>query len=306
MRIFSGSSSQKLGEGLAKALNEKLFLPEKFVFPDGEERIRILEKVLDEDVVIVESLSPPVNENLIELCFITDGVKRSGGKRVTAVIPYLGYQRQDRVFREGEAVSLHVVIKILEAVGVDRIITFDLHSIKIPELFHIPVLHLSAIPLFAKTIKKMRLPKKSVVLISPDMGGVRRVKLLLEQLDGVATASIVKDRDLVTGAVTAKKFSSASNITELKNKTAIIVDDMISGGGTIIKAVELLKEHGVAKIVVFATHPLFSQNAATLLQDAPIDRVYVTDTIFVPKKKRFAKLEILSIADMVAQNLKTV
>ncbi len=302
MKLYGGSSNRKLGERIGKQLNLPLCLPEKFVFPDGEERIRILEKVVGEDCVVVQTLSTPVNEHLVELAFIVDALKRSGANSATLVVPYLGYQRQDHVFRDGEAVSLEVVIKLLESVGADKIICFDLHSIRIPELFHIKVSHLSGLPLFAEKIKELTQGSESdAVLISPDMGGVARIKKLSDLLGGMSFASIEKNRDLATGGVTAKELHEG----QVKGKTAFIVDDMISSGGTIVKAVELLKEEGVKKISVFATHPVFSQNASALLQDAPIEKVYVTDSINISKSKKFPKLEILSISKMVAEELKS-
>ncbi len=300
MKIFSGTANPKLAEKLAKELKLPLFLPEKFVFPDGEERIRILERVVDEIIVLVQPLSPPVNENLIELCLIVDALKRSGAKKILAIVPYLGYQRQNRVFRSGEAVSLIVVVKILESVGIDKILTFDLHSIKIPQFFKIPVVHLSALPLFAEKIKTEDLNKVGSFLVSPDMGGVRRVKILSGMLNDLPWVAIEKERDLATGKIQVGKINLGPGLKSLKKKTAIIVDDMISGGGTIVKAVEFLKKEGVAQIFAFVTHPVFSQNAAALLQKTGIERIYVTDTVFVPKEKRFSRLEILSVTKMIA------
>lgn len=302
MKIFTGSANQKLAELVATKLGTGLSIPEKFIFPDGEERIRITERVVDEAVTVIQPLSSPVHENLIELLFIVDAARRSGAKKVIAVIPYLGYQRQDRVFRSGEAVSLLVIIKMIEAIGVDKVLTFDLHSIKIPQLFGVPVSHLSALPLFAEKIKKMSLAH--AVLVSPDMGGVRRIKILSGMLGDMPYASIEKERDLVTGSIQAQKVNLPPGVGSLRNRNIMLVDDMISGGGTVVKAVELLKKEGAGKIFVFATHAVFSQNAPVLLAAAPIEKVFVTDTINVSKKKRFPKLEILSVADMIAGELR--
>lgn len=302
MKVFAGSSNRKLGERVAKELGTTLLLPEKFVFPDGEERIRILEKVLDDDAVIVQSLSTPVNEHIVELLFIIDALKRSGAKSATLVVPYLGYQRQDHIFRDGEAVSLEVVIKILEVVGADKIICFDLHSIRIPELFHIPAIHLSALSIFADKIKELSsgLPRENFVLMSPDNGAVGRIKKISSLLDGMNFGFIEKDRDLASGGVTAKEIHDG----DVKGKIIFIVDDMISSGGTIVKGVELLKKEGAGKIYVFATHPVFSQNASALLQDVPVEKVFVTDSINISKYKKFPKLEILSISKMIAGELR--
>lgn len=299
MKVFSGSSNKPLAEKIAKELkNGKLSPLEIHIFPDGEKRVRVLEKVVDKECVIVQPTSTPTDQNYMELFFIVDAIRRSGAKAVTAVIPYLGYQRQDHIFRDGEAVSLEVVIRTLEAVGMDKLILLDLHSIRIPELFHIPVCHLSALPLFAEKIKKNGWTNSNTGLVSPDMGGVRRIKLLSEMLSGMPYAAIVKNRNLATGE------TSADEIEGKLKKRALIVDDMISSGSTIITAVNLLLQKGVEEIYVFATHPVFSDAAPEVLQKSVAQKVFVTDTIEVLKKKQFPKLEILSIAKMIANELK--
>lgn len=297
MKIFSGSSNKPLAEEIAASLNLELYPMEVFIFPDGERRIRILEKVLGEDTIVVQSTSPPTDENYMELFFIVDGLKRSGAKSVTGVVPYLGYQRQDHVFREGEAVSAKVIAEILETVGINKLIAVELHSLKIKELFNIPVVHLSPLSMFAKEILEKGWDKDST-LISPDMGGIRRIKLMSAMLSNMSFAVIEKNRDLATGNVTADKIQGAIS------KNVIIVDDMISSGGTIAIASKLLRKKGAENIVVFATHPVFSELAPKILQDSFVKSVYVTDTIFVPESKRFPKLKILSVAELIAKNLK--
>src|SRR3989344_3409205 len=293
MKIFSGTASKTLAQNVAKELKLKLSEIELHIFPDGEKRIRVVDEVVDEDCVVIQSTSTDTDKNYMELLFITDALKRSGAKNVTAVIPYLGYQRQDHVFRSGEAVSLEVVIRILEAVGVDRVITVDLHSIKIPELFHIPAVHLSALSLFAENIKKM----PNVVLVSPDMGGIRRIEILSKMLGGMPYAAIEKNRDLKSGII------EAQTIHGKVKEYAVIVDDMISTGSTIAVAADLLAKKGATEIVVFATHPVFSKDASMLLQKSKVKKVFVTDTIEVPKEKQFPKLEVLSVAGMIATSL---
>ncbi len=303
MKIFSGFSNIKLAEGVALSLGTKYFLPERFVFPDKEVRVRITEKVVGENAIIIQPQCAPVNENIIETCFIADALKRNGAASVTLVAPYLGYQRQDHVFRDGEAVSLEVVIKMIESCGIDKIMVFDLHSIKIPELFKIPVVHLSAFPLFAQRIRSMIHITDKPLIVSPDRGGLRRAKQLSKFLKGSSLAYIEKSRDLATGSVEAKELKVEDG-SLIRARNTFIVDDMISSGGTILKAVEFLKKKGVGSISVFATHAVFSQNAPMLLQDLSIDKVYVTDSIFTAKNKRFPKLEVLSIAGMIADSLK--
>lgn len=301
MRIFSGTSNKPLAEKIAKALNLSLSELEIYIFPDGEKRIRILDSVLDQHTVIVQPTSTPADQSYMELFFIVDALKRSGAKSVTAVVPYLGYQRQDHIFRDGEGVSLEVVRRTLEAVGVNRLIGFDFHTVRVPQLFKIPVSHLSALPLFAERIKKEGWTNGDTTLIAPDKGGIRRIKILSDLLNGMPYGSIEKNRDLVTGEVTAEEIDIQGG--ELK-KRALIVDDMISSGGTIVTAINLLLRKGAEEIYVFATHPVFSDAASEVLQKSAAKKVFVTDSILIPEQKQFNKLHILSISRMVAKEIK--
>jgi len=298
MKIFSGSSNKPLAEKTAKELDVEVSLLEISVFPDRERRIRVVNSVVDEKTVVFQPTSTPPDQNYMELFFIADALKRSGASTVTAVIPYLGYERQDHVFRDGEAVSLEVIIKTLERVGVDKLVAFDLHSVKVPELFTIPVLHLSALDLFAQKIKELGLTENSV-LVSPDMGGIRRIKMLSESLGNMPYATVEKNRNLETGDI-----SDSSMEGNVNGKTAIIVDDMISTGRTIVAAEKILLKNGVKKVLVFATHAVFSANATELLQNLKAEKVFVTDTIFIPKEKYFDKLEVISVSSIIAQGLR--
>lgn len=298
MLIFSGSSNKPLAEKVAVKMGHKLQETEIFVFPDGERRIKVLESVLGHDTVIIQPTAPPVDTNYMELCLIIDALKRTGARHVTVVIPYLGYQRQDHVFRDGEARSLEVVIRIIETAGADRIIGFDFHTIKTPEIFHIPVAHLSALPLFAEHIKSQGFNKEDTVLVTPDMGGIRRIKLLSELLDDMAYISIVKDRDLVSGNIESNSFDGTIK------KRVVIVDDMASSGNTLVKAADLMLNNGAEEAYSFVTHAVFSPEAPSLLQNSSLKEIYVTDTILVTDDKKFEKLNILSVAPLIAQQLK--
>ncbi|HKC14834.1 MAG TPA: ribose-phosphate pyrophosphokinase [Patescibacteria group bacterium] len=291
MKIFSGSSNPALAQKIAGKLNLKLSELEIHIFPDGEKRIRVTDEVVEEDVILIQSTSIPVDQNYIELFLILDALKRSGARSITLVAPYLGYQRQDHIFRDGEEVGFKMMADILENLKVDKLITFDLHSIKLPEFFKIPVVHLTALDLFAEKIDK------DSILVSPDMGGIRRIKHL-SQNSGLSFATIEKNRDLKTGKVQSEKIDG-----DVQNKNTAIVDDMISTGETIEAAVELLKKNGAGKISVFATHAVFADGAEKLLSKLPVEQVVVTDTIDIPQEKRFPKLEILSVADLIYKNL---
>ncbi len=300
MKIFSGTSNLLLAEKIAKNLGLKVSPLDIFVFPDGEKRVRVIDRVVDEHCIVVQPTNLPADNSYMELFFIVDALKRSGAEFVTAIVPYLGYQRQDHIFRDGEAVSLEVIAKTLDSTGLDRLICLDLHSVKIPQVFKISVEHLSALPLFAKRIAILCQQVNNCILISPDMGGIARIKKLSEMIGNFTYAAIEKDRDLTTGNVASKSFGEG-RITN--QKIAFVVDDMISSGKTISKAAELLKNNGVEKIYVFVTHAIFSDDASQILESAPVEKVFVTDSVYIPKKKHFSKLEILSVADIIAKDL---
>ncbi len=354
VKIFSGTSNIVLATAIAHDLGLQLSPLDIHIFPDGEKRVRVVDRVVDEHVIVIAPTAPPVDTNYMELFFIVDGLKRSGAEVVTAVVPYLGYQRQDHIFRDGEAVSLEVVAKTLTSVGTNKVIAVDLHALRTPDLFPIPMTHLSALPLFAEKIKEIlriktplfsndaqdepkklqsqdqsslsesRLPDRGSegvkstfnsfenkdsfallnsdsVLVSPDMGGVRRVKILSELLDGMSFAAIEKDRDLVNGNVTSQAFG-IGDVTG--KKVAFIIDDMISSGKTIAVAVDLLRKNGIEKIFVFATHAIFSEEAPQILQFTRTQEIFVTDTVFIPEDKKFSKLTVLSVAKTIAEALR--
>lgn len=298
MKLFSGNANKPLAEKIAHELGLSVSPVEIFIFPDGERRVQIQERVVDEDVIIVQPTTPPVDTHYFELFFLSDAAKRSGARSVTAVVPYLGYQRQDHVFRDGEAVSLEVIVNTMQSVSIDKVISYDLHTAKIPEVFSIPMTHLSALPIFAEEIKKRGWSGLDTVLVSPDMGGIRRIKQISEMLNSMPYAVIEKNRDLATGHV-----EMASIEGEITHRV-LIVDDMISSGGTIVKAAEALKEKGAKEVYVFVTHPVFSKDAPKLLEGSVVDKVFVTDSVFVPEEKRFPKLQILSLAPAIAEVLR--
>lgn len=291
MKIFSGTSNKPLALEIAKKLNKDLATLEIHEFDDGEKRVRVVNGDLEEEVILIHSTGIPVNENYIELFLSLDALKRSGAASITLVSPYMGYERQDHVFRDGEEVGFEMIANILQTLRVDKLISLDFHSIKIPEFFKIPVVHLSALELFAKKIEK------ETALVSPDMGGIRRIKILSE-LTGCSFATIEKNRDLASG-----KISSTTIDGEVKGKDVAIVDDMISTGETIKAAVELVKKNGAKNVSVFATHAVFAKDCHKLLSGLPVEKVYVTDTLDIPNGKRFEKLEIISVAGLIAQNL---
>jgi ribose-phosphate pyrophosphokinase len=297
MKLFAGSASKQLGSDIAKIMGLPLSEVEHHIFPDGEQRVQLREDVVSQDVVIIQSTGMPTDKHYIELFLLLDAATRNGAKSVIAVIPYLGYSRQDHIFRTGEARSLEVMIHGLEMNGATDVIGFDFHSIKIESLFPLPVTQLSALPLFASEIKKHGFLDNDTVLVSPDMGGLRRLGILTGMLGGMEQVSVEKDRDLTTGEI------AESGIHGTVKKRCLVVDDMISSGRTIVQAADSLLQNGAEEIYVFATHPVFSEDAAKILQESAVRKVFVTDTIAVPESKRFEKLSVLSVAELISSAL---
>jgi len=299
MILFGDELNESLSSGVGKELSLEVHFPEVTVFPDGERRVRIVQDVVDAHVVFVKtaSVTQNVDSFLIETAFLIDSFKRSGASKVTGIIPYLPYCRADHVFRSGEAVPLEVVIHLFESSGLTKIVFVDPHTIKMPEMFSIDVVNVSALSLFASKIKEIGFDPDNSVIVSPDMGGLRRMEQLSEMVGGLPFTSIEKDRDYDTGKI------KASGIHGDVKKTCFIVDDIISSGRTIVQAVEKLSEGGAEEIYVFATHPILSENAVEILQNSKATKIIVTDALPVPQEKMFEKLEVLSVASEVTNKI---
>jgi len=293
MLFYGDPDNTTLSEAVAKGLGVELYYPEIDVFADGEKRVRLAEDVVGKNVVILKSLCTPVDDNVIKLAFTLDAAKRSGAEKAIALIPYLGYSRGDHLFRSGESVSLEVVIKILQANNVDSVALIDPHSIRIPEMFEAPTTDLSALPVFAEKIREIEPDLSKITLVTPDIGGMRRIKMLSEMLDDANYACINKDRDLKTGNITMKGTEG-----DFKG-TCFVVDDMIATGGTIVQAANHLYEVGIKEIYVLATHALLNGNASEKLQNSQAKKVLVADTVPVTKDKAFEKLEVISCSALL-------
>ena len=280
MVFFGDELNKTLSEGLSKALKTPLYFPDIFVFPDGERRVQLKENVVDQDVLFVKtsSITDNVDSFIVETAFLIDAIKRSGASKVTGIIPYLPYSRADHVFRDGEAVPLQVVIHLLEKSGLDKIVFVDPHTIKMPEMFTIDVVNLSALPIFAKKIEEIGFDKNSSVIVSPDMGGLRRLKQLSHLLHNLPIASVEKERNYDNGSITASGVHG-----EIK-KTCFVIDDIISSGRTIVQCVDKLVGLGAEHIYIFATHPVLSEDSVNLLKNSKTKGIFVTDAIPVPAK----------------------
>lgn len=297
-KFFSGSSNLPLAQKVAKNLGVPLGKVEIFRFSNGETRVRIEEDVENKTCFIFQSLSTPTDSSWAELLFFLDALKRRRAKKIIAVVPWLGYQKQDKQFRTGEAVSVAVVVKTFEAMGMDQIITFDLHSRLIVSYFKNPPVVLSAFPLFLEEIKKLTGKyKKDFVMVAPDDGAFWS-SVLAEKL-GIPLALVTKKRDKKTAVI-------SPNLTiqgQVAGKIAVIVDDNVYTGRTLILNGNLLKKKGALKITCFATHPVFSGNAPSEIQNSEIDALTVSDTIFVPPEKKFPKLSIVSIEGILSKEI---
>lgn len=284
MKFFSGSSNEPLAKKIAKLLKLKLGDVEITRFIDNECRVYVRENVDNKEVFVVQSLSAIADQHLVELCLLGQALKSLSAKKITAVIPWMGYSKQDKAFRKGEAISAQLVAKFIEAAGFDAVVTVELHSENVVPYFKIPVVELSTTSLFQKTLAK----HNHTVVVSPDRGGKSR-SMRFARLVNLPIAYLSKTRDLQTGKVEITDIEG-----DVKDKTVVIFDDIINTGSTAIKSAQFVKRKGAKKIIFLATHPVLAGDASEKLRQSPIDEIVVSDTIFVPKEKMFAKLKILS------------
>jgi len=294
--IFSGNSNKPLATSIAQDLNSTLSSAEIIRFADSECRVRIMEEVEGKDVFVIQSLSNPVDEHLMELLLMGDAIKRGEPRKMTAVIPYHGYARQDRIHRPGECLSAQLVAKMIETAGFDKLVTVELHNESIIGFFKIPVVHVSGLSIFQPHVKQI---KGDVVVITPDAGALKRSQRFAEGLD-LPLALIEKKRDLDQ----PHKIVHMRVVGDVKDKTAIIVDDVIVTGGTLVNASYLLKEKGAKQVIAVTTHADFVGGVDKILKDSPIDQIWVTDTIEIPEDKKFSKLSIYQIAPLIAESIK--
>jgi ribose-phosphate pyrophosphokinase len=294
--ILTGNSNKPLAHAIASSLNMTLGKVEIIRFADSECRVRIEEEIEGKDVFIIQTISNPVDENLMEFLLMADAAKRAEARKIIAILPYHAYARQDRLHRPGECLSAHVVAKLIEAVGVDKLITVELHNDTILGFFKIPVVHVSGLSIFRHLVEKI---KEEVVVITPDAGALKRSQKFSEGLD-LPLALIEKKRDLNI----AHKILSMRVVGDVKNKIAIVVDDVIVTGGTLVNAAYLLKEKGAKKVIAVATHADFVGGADKIMQESPLDGVWVTDSISLTHDKKFPKLQILSCASLIADSMR--
>jgi ribose-phosphate pyrophosphokinase len=272
MKIILGPSSKQLGEKIAELLNVEN-VPVAFrSFPDGESYIRLEGKIQGEEAVIVQTTSPPQDTRLIQLSLMVDAVKRNGARNVTAVVPYMAYARQDKVFLPGEALSIEAIAGMLKAAGVDSLLTVNLpHHEEVLARFPFPAKSVSAIPLLADYFKQKGL--EGAFAVAPDEGAVNIAEQAAQVLKG-GCGSLEKQRDRYTGQISMEKRP-----LDVKGKRVIIFDDIISSGGTIVAAAEILKRHGAEKILACCVHPLLVGDAEKRILEAGVDEIVGTDSV---------------------------
>lgn len=297
--LFSGSSNIPLAHLVAKLLHTTLGKIDLTRFADGEIRPWIQEDVRDKTVFVIESLSFPMDEYVMELALIGDAIRRSAPKTMVAVIPYMGYARQDKQHRMGEPVSARVIAKFIEVSKFKEVITVDLHNDAIVGFFQIPVSNISALDALTSEVKKMSLPRP--VVVSPDVGGVKRARNLAYDLD--VPMVVMEKKRFLDRHDTSESFQI---IGDVRGMDAIIIDDVISTGGTIAHSAMSLKDAGTKSVTVLASHAVFAGGAARKLSDAPIDTLAVTDTIQLPKDKLFSKLRVVSVAPLIADAISSI
>ena len=299
MKLLTGNSNKVLSNNIAKYLKSKLVNSSIRKFSDGEIYVEINENIRGNSIFIIQSISSPANDNLMELLLCIDALKRSSAKNITAVIPYFGYARQDRKVVPRTSISAKLVSNLITKSGADRVVTVDLHAGQIQGFFDIPVDNLFATPIFARHIRK-KIKSKKIICVAPDVGGTERARALGKILNvGLA---IVDKRRPKPGQ------SQVMNVIgDVKEKTCIIVDDIIDSGGTIVNAAKALKSRGAKEVYVYITHGVLSGDAVKKIKSSVIKNLVITDTIEnVEKTKNIKNIEVLSISGLMGEAIKRI
>lgn len=296
LMVFTGNANPKLAADVVRRLNISLGRAAVGRFSDGEVSVEILENVRGKDCFILQSTCAPTNDNLMELLIMADALKRSSAMRITAAIPYMGYSRQDRRPRSARvAISAKVVANMLQAAGVDRVLTVDLHADQIQGFFDIPVDNVYAAPILLGDVWKHQ--HKDLLVVSPDVGGVVRARALAKRLES--------DLAIIDKRRPKANVSEVMNIIgEVEGRTCVIMDDMVDTAGTLCKAAQALKDHGAAKVVAYCTHPVLSGNAVERVANSVLDELVVTDTIPLRDDARACpRIRQISIAELLAETM---
>ena len=296
--IFSGNANKKLALDICKNLKVKLGDASVDTFSDGETRVKINENVRGHDVFVVQPTSFPSNDNLMELLILIDAVKRASAQRITAVLPYFGYARQDRKDQPRVPITAKLVANLLTTAGSDRVLTIDLHAGQIQGFFDIPLDHLYAFTIFSEYIKKLKLDK-NLVLVSPDVGGIKTARAYAKRLN--CNLAIVDKR-----RVNDKEAEAMHIMGDVKGKNAVIVDDMVATAGSLVEAVEAIKKAGVLDVYAMISHPVLCGPAIDRLKDSKLKELVVTDTIPLSEDKKLKNIKVLSVASLLGDAIKRI
>ena len=299
MKLLTGNSNKILSKNIARYLKSKLVNSSIRKFSDGEIYVEINENIRGNSIFIIQSISSPANDNLMELLLCIDALKRSSAKNITAVIPYFGYARQDRKVVPRTSISAKLVSNLITKAGADRVVTVDLHAGQIQGFFDIPVDNLFATPIFARHIRK-KIRSKKIICVAPDVGGTERARALGKLLNvGLA---IVDKRRPKPGQ------SQVMNVIgDVKDKTCIIVDDIIDSGGTIVNSAKALRSRGAKEVYVYITHGVLSGDAVKKIKSSVIKNLVITDTIDNGEKTKNVKnIEVLPISALMGEAIKRI
>ncbi len=297
IKLFAGNSNRELAEAIAKELNMKLSSAEVSRFSDGEINVHIGETVRGRDVFVIQSTGTPVNENLMELLVMIDALKRASAGRITAVMPYFGYARQDRKARPRDPITARLVADLIQTAGADRILTMDLHALQIQGFFDIPVDHLIGGPLLYRYFQNI--VDDEFVVVSPDVGSVTRARNVASKM-GAQMAIIDKRRPK------ANQLEVMNIIGDIQGKKCLMVDDMIDTAGTIVQGAEALYKNGAKEIYACCSHAVFSGPAIERIKNSHITKLVVLDTVHLPDEKKLDKIEVISSAKLFALAIENV
>lgn len=300
LKIFSGNAHPVLASRVADRLRINLGRADVGRFSDGEVSVEIHENVRGKDVFIIQPTCAPTNDNLIELIVMADCLHRASAQRITAVIPYFGYARQDRRVRSARVpITAKVIADILTSAGIDRVLTIDLHADQIQGFFTIPVDNIYATPVLLTDIERRKYD--NLMIVSPDVGGVVRARAMAKQLNDADLAIIDKRRPH------ANESEVMHIIGDVEGRTCLLVDDMVDTAGTLASAANALKEHGATNVTAYSTHPVLSGNALSNIESSQLDELVVTDTVPLSEvAQKSSKIRQLSIADELAESIRRV
>jgi ribose-phosphate pyrophosphokinase len=297
LQVFSGTSNRALAQEICDFLQIPLGAASIDRFPNDELRLRIEQNVRGSDVFVVQSMSEPVDQHIMQLLIMIDALRRGSADRITAVVPYFAYAKQEKKTAPREPISAKLVANLLTVAGADRVLTVDLHAAAIEGFFDIPVDHLRGAALLADYVQSLGL--QNLVVVSPDAGGVARANDFRYRI-GASLAIIAKQR-LRPDAVEVIEM-----VGDVRGRTAVIVDDMVSTGGTLLEAAHLVRERGAAAVYVVATHAILAGNAAKRMRSGVLDRAILTNTIAVPPSKRGESLTVLSVAPLLGEAIRRI